>query len=345
MSDKIRFRIPKILPYFQRLIDHWEWNIKSVIKPQDALRDRVAGKVVMLTGASSGIGALVAHRLAEAGATVLLTARSKDTLTDMAEDIRAAGGKAFVYAGNLTDMNDCDRICQEALRDHGRVDILINNAGRSIRRSIKFTFDRFHDYERTMQLNYFGAIRMAMNLLPGMVARNEGHIVNVSTLGVQANPARFSAYLASKWALEGWSWVAANEFAHTGIRFSTLNYPLVRTPMIAPTKIYRYMPVMSPQTAVRWMLDIIITQNKRKMSVAGLIALAGYYLSPKTAETFINATYQVVHEEPPANYEETLQKFKPDTAAQQTAEVVTDNNNAAPRTQKKVSETVSTVRH
>ncbi len=330
MSDQVKFRVPKILPYFRRLGDHLKWNIKSVLGPEDALRQRVSGKVVLLTGASSGIGALVAQRLAAAGATVLLTARSKDTLTDMAEDICSAGGKAYVYAGNLTDMADCDRICQEALHDHGHVDILINNAGRSIRRSIKFTFDRFHDYERTMQLNYFGAIRMAMNLLPGMLARNDGHIVNVSTLGVQANPARFSAYLASKWALEGWSWVAANEFAHTGVRFSTLNYPLVRTPMIAPTKIYRYMPVMSPATAVRWMLDIIITQNKRKMSVAGLIALVGYYLSPKTAESFINFTYQFVHEEPPANYEEVLQKFRPApksaaTAAQENVDEVALN--------------------
>lgn len=343
MSDQVKFRIPKILPYFKRLGDHLKWNLKSVLGPESALRERVSGKVIMLTGASSGIGALVAHRLAAAGAIVLMTARSRDTLLDLAEDIRNSGGKAYVYAGNLTDMADCDRICQEALRDHGRIDILINNAGRSIRRSIKFSFDRFHDYERTMQLNFFGAIRMAMNLLPGMLARNEGHIINVSTLGVQANPARFSAYLSSKWALEGWSWVAANEFAHTGVRISTLNYPLVRTPMIAPTKIYSYVPVMSPKTAVRWMLDIVITQNKRKMSGAGLIALAGYYLSPKTAESFINFTYQIVHEQPPANYEEVLRKYSP--VRQEAVVDAEDENDDAPSRPADAPDSITTVRH
>ena len=299
MSGQVKFRRPKILPYFSRAKEHWEWNIKSLIKPKDALRERVNGKVILLTGASSGIGAQVAHKLADAGATLLLVARNRDKLDELAQEIHNRGGKASVYPGNLTVMEDCDRICQDALRDHGRVDILINNAGRSIRRSIKFTFDRFHDYERTMQLNYFGSIRMAMNLLPGMLERNDGHIINVSTVGVQANPARFSAYLASKWALEGWSWVAANEFAHTNVRFSTINYPLVRTPMIAPTKIYDYMPVMSPETAVKWMLDVIITQNKRKLGVMGKGALLMYYILPKTSETIVNASYQVVYEAPP----------------------------------------------
>ena len=206
------------------------------------------------------------------------------------------------YPADLTNLEECDRICEQAQQDHGRVDILINNAGRSIRRSIKFTYDRFHDYERTLQLNYLASIRMAMNLLPGMEARNEGHIINVSTVGVQANPARFSAYLGSKWALEGWTWVAANEFAHTGVRFSSLNYPLVRTPMIAPTKIYQYMPVMSPETAVKWMLDVIVTQNKRKLGVFGKGALAMYYLLPKTSESIVNVSYQSIYEEPPENY-------------------------------------------
>lgn len=305
MSDKVKFRIPKVAPYFTRAADHWKWNFKSVVEPNDALHDRVNGKVVLLTGASSGIGAEVAHKLAAAGATVLLVARTRDKLETIAEDIRKEGGKAFVYDGNLAVMEDCDRICEQAQADHGRVDILINNAGRSIRRSIKFTFDRFHDYERTMQLNYFGSVRMAMNLLPGMLARNEGHIINVSTVGVQANPARFSAYLSSKWALEGWSWVAANELAHTGVSISTINYPLVRTPMIAPTKIYDYTPTMSPAKAVDWMLDIIITRNKRKVGPLGLMALGMYYALPKTSESIVNLSYQVVYEQPPAKPETT----------------------------------------
>ncbi len=302
MSSELKFRLPTIRPYFSRLRDHWSWNTRSVIQPGTALRRRVSGKVVMLTGASSGIGEGVAEKLAEAGATVLLVARNRDKLNVIAERILASGGKAGVYPADLTNLEECDRICEQAQQDHGHVDILINNAGRSIRRSIKFTYDRFHDYERTLQLNYLASIRMAMNLLPGMEARNEGHIINVSTVGVQANPARFSAYLGSKWALEGWTWVAANEFAHTGVRFSSLNYPLVRTPMIAPTKIYQYMPVMSPETAVKWMLDVIVTQNKRKLGVFGKGALAMYYLLPKTSESIVNVSYQSVYEEPPENY-------------------------------------------
>ena len=302
MSNELKFRIPKVFPYFSRFGQHWRWNMKSVVAPRSALQQRVTGKVIILTGASSGIGAQVASELAAAGAIIALVARNREKLDEIAERIRANGGKAHVYPGNLTDMEECDRICQAIEHDHGRVDILINNAGRSIRRSIKFTYDRFHDYERTMQLNYLASIRMAMNVLPGMEARNEGHIINVSTVGVQANPARFSAYLGSKWALEGWTWVAANEFAHTNIRFSSLNYPLVRTPMIAPTKIYRYMPVMSVDTSVKWMLDVIITQNKRKLGIFGKGALAMYYLLPKTSESIVNFSYQAVYETPPENY-------------------------------------------
>lgn len=301
MSKKILFRKPKILPYFKRARDHWVWNAKSIVKPEDALQHRVEGKVIVLTGASSGIGASVAHKLAAAGATLLLVSRSQDKLDALVNSIETEGGsQAYAYPADLSETDDCDRVCQRMLEQHGQVDILINNAGRSIRRSIKFSLDRFHDYERTMKLNFFGSLKMTMNLLPGMLERDEGHVVNVTTVGVQANPARFSAYLGSKWALEGWSWVAANEFAHTGVRVSTINYPLVRTPMIAPTKIYDYTPAMSPERAVDWMLDIIITRNKRKAGPFGVGALGMYYLFPKTSETIVNLGYQLLYEEPPA---------------------------------------------
>ncbi|WP_414430418.1 SDR family NAD(P)-dependent oxidoreductase [Alcanivorax sp. IL3] len=309
MANDIQFRRPRIGPYISRFRNHWAWNAKSLLTPRQALHDRVQGKVVLLTGASSGIGEGVAEKLADAGATLLLVARNAEKLEAIASKIKKRGGKACIYPGDLTDLEECDRICQQALADHGRVDILINNAGRSIRRSIKFTVNRFHDYERTMQLNYFAALRLAVNLLPGMEARDEGHIINVSTVGVQANPARFSAYLGSKWALEGWTWVAANEYAHTNLRFSSINYPLVRTPMIAPTKIYDYLPVMSPETAVNWLLDVVITQNKRKLGIFGKGALAMYYLLPKTSESIVNLSYQSLFETPPADYVSRKDRF------------------------------------
>lgn len=303
MSDQVKLRKPDLLPYVKRAKDHVKWNVKKRFNKQKALHQRVRGKVVLITGASSGIGALLSERLAAAGATVILVARSKDKLDAIVETINNHGGRAFAYSADLVNLDDCDRVCREVIEEHGGVDILINNAGHSIRRSIKFSLDRFHDFERLMQLNYFGAIRMAMNVLPGMAERKQGHIINVSTMGVLANPARFSAYLGSKWALEGWSWVAANEFAHTGVVISTINYPLVRTPMIAPTKVYEYTPAMSTEKAVEWMLDLVITQNKRKAGPFGLFALSMYYLVPKTAESVVNAAYQMIYEEPPATYQ------------------------------------------
>ena len=176
------------------------------------------------------------------------------------------------------------------------MDILVNNAGRSIRRSVIYSLDRFHDYQRTMQLNYFGAIRMAMNLIPAMQAHGEGHIINVTTVGVFNGVPRFSAYLGSKCALEGWTMAAQNELLHTGICFTLMNYPLVRTPMIAPTKIYDYFPAMSQERAVAWMCEAIVRRPKRLATSFGLFALGMYTFLPKTAELIVNTGYQIVPE-------------------------------------------------
>lgn len=292
----IQLNTPDIAPHLRRIRGAWTWGLRQRLSPRRALRRRVEGKVVVITGASSGIGAGLAHRLARAGATVVVTARSIEKLQDLVEDINAGGGSAYAYRADLSNLESCDRVCREILNDHGQVDILVNNAGRSIRRSIKYAFNRFHDYERTMQLNYFGAIRMAMNLLPQMSERRSGHIVNVSTVGVQDAPPRFSAYLGSKFALEGWTMAAANEFAHEGIEFSLVNYPLVRTPMIAPTRIYDYFPAMSPEQAVDWLCEVIVTRPKRKVTPFGLLALFSYYAFPKTAEFIVNTGYQIIPE-------------------------------------------------
>ncbi|HQY71675.1 MAG TPA: SDR family oxidoreductase, partial [Pseudomonadales bacterium] len=209
----------------------------------------VKGKVVVVTGASSGIGRDCALKLAAAGAIVVLAARTPEKLDETIRDIHELGGEGYACPCDIADMTDCDRFVASVLEQHGRVDILINNAGRSIRRSVQHSFDRFHDYERTMQLNYFGALRLIMGFAPGMLERESGHIVNISSIGVLASPPRFSAYVASKAALDAFSWCAASEFADRNVRFTTINMPLVRTPMIAPTRLYDAFPTLSPEQA------------------------------------------------------------------------------------------------
>ena len=295
MND-IEWQRPDLRPHIKRISAAAGWRWRQRFSPRGALRRRVAGQVVLITGASSGIGAGLSHRLARAGATVLLVARSLDKLQDTVDDIQADGGRAHAYRCDLADLDSCDRLCEQVLAEHGGVDILVNNAGRSIRRSVMHSLDRFHDYQRTMQLNYFGAIRLAMNLIPAMQARGQGHVINVSTMGVQSAPARFSAYLGSKSALEGWTLAAQNELVHTGVEFTLMNYPLVRTPMIAPTAIYRYVPAMSEERAVDWLCEAIVTRPKRKVPAFGLASQVMYQVLPKTSELIVNTSFQLLRD-------------------------------------------------
>ncbi len=297
MND-IEWQRPDLRPHIKRISAAAGWRWRQRVSPRGALRRRVAGQVVLITGASSGIGAGLSHRLARAGATVLLVARSLEKLYDTVDDIRADGGHAHAYRCDLADLDSCDRLCEQVLAEHGGVDILVNNAGRSIRRSVMHSLDRFHDYQRTMQLNYFGAIRLAMNLIPAMQARGQGHVINVSTMGVQSAPARFSAYLGSKSALEGWTLAAQNELVHTGVEFTLMNYPLVRTPMIAPTAIYRYVPAMSEGRAADWLCEAIVTRPKRKVPAFGLASQVMYQVLPKTSELIVNTTFQLLRDKP-----------------------------------------------
>ena len=297
MND-IEWQRPDLRPHIKRISAAAGWRWRQRFSPRGALRRRVAGQVVLITGASSGIGAGLSHRLARVGATVLLVARSLEKLQDTVDDIRADGGRAHAYRCDLADLDSCDRLCEQVLAEHGGVDILVNNAGRSIRRSVMHSLDRFHDYQRTMQLNYFGAIRLAMNLIPAMQARGQGHVINVSTMGVPSTPARFSAYLGSKSALEGWTLAAQNELVHTGVEFTLMNYPLVRTPMIAPTAIYRYVPAMSEERAVDWLCEAIVTRPKRKVPAFGLASQVMYQILPKTSELIVNTSFQLLRDKP-----------------------------------------------
>ena len=204
---------------------------------------------VVITGASSGIGRSAALKIAAAGGVPLLVARGLEKLEETKAEIEAAGGTAHVYTADLSDMESIDKLVEQILGDHVSVDMIVNNAGRSIRRSITLSLDRFHDFERTMQLNYFGAIRLVMGLIPHMRERKFGHIVNVSSIGVQTNPPRFSAYVASKGALDAWTRVVSSELIGDNISFTTIHMPLVRTPMIAPTKMYDSIPTLTPDEA------------------------------------------------------------------------------------------------
>jgi len=240
---------PNLHDYAWRLWDYWERHLDPELHIDRSLKGTVAGKVVLVTGGSSGIGLAAAHKFAEAGATTIICGRDQDKLDEACAEAKSKGYEFVAYPADLADMADCDRFVQVLLDKHGGVDFLINNAGRSIRRAIESSYDRFHDFERTMQLNYFGCLKVTMGLLPSMVAKKKGHIVNISSIGVLTNAPRFSAYVASKAALDAWTRCASSEYADQGITFTTINMPLVRTPMIAPTKIYNNVPTLAPEEA------------------------------------------------------------------------------------------------
>ncbi len=256
-----------------------------------ALRRRVKGKVVVVTGATSGIGKECALRLAKGDATVILVARTVEKLDETLEEIAESGGTAQAYSCDVSDIQSCDKLVSDVLSDHGHVDILINNAGRSIRRSVRYSYDRFHDYERTMQLNYFGALRLILGFLPSMEERKGGQIINISSIGVLTSPPRFSAYVASKSALDAFTLCAAPEYAVDNIDFTTIYMPLVRTPMIAPTSLYKAFPTLSPEQARDLVVKSIISKPKRvstKLGVTGAVAQATI---PSVTEAFLSQAY------------------------------------------------------
>ena len=285
--------VPDLRDYAWRLWDYWERHLDPDLFVDRSLKGAVQGKNVMVTGASSGIGHAAALKLGEAGARVIIVARGIEKLEETRAEIEQAGGEVYLYQCDLADMADCDRLVADVLRDHGRVDVLVNNAGRSIRRSIALSFDRFHDFERTMQLNYFGSLRLIMGFLPMMRQNRAGHVINISSIGVLSNAPRFSAYVASKSALDAFSRCAASEFCDEGIAFTTINMPLVRTPMIAPTKMYEQVPTISPAEAADMIGDAIIRRPYRIATRLGIFAQVLHSLFPKVGETVMNTAYRM----------------------------------------------------
>ena len=250
-------------------------------KLEQLFQQKVQGKVALITGASSGIGLTVAKKLAAAGAHVLLVSRTEETLKEVQAEIEAEGGQATVFPCDLNDMNAIDEVSKQILASVDHIDFLINNAGRSIRRAVHESVDRFHDFERTMQLNYFGAIRLVLNLLPQMIDRKDGHIINISSIGVLANATRFSAYVASKAALDAFSRCLSAEVHSHKIAITSVYMPLVRTPMIAPTKMYKYVPTLSPEQAADLIAYAIVKRPKKVATHLGRLASITYSIAPE----------------------------------------------------------------
>jgi len=261
-----------------------------------SLPDAVSGRTVMITGASSGIGKAAALEIGEAGGTMLLVARRRDQLQEVADEIDELGGVAYVHTCDLSDTDDIDRMCAEVLEQHQSVDVLVNNAGKSIRRSVDRAYDRFHDYQRTMQLNYFAAVKLILNLLPTMRERGSGHIINISTIGLQMNTPRFSAYVASKAALDAFSRSIGPEVINDGVHITTVYMPLVRTPMIAPTKIYDRFPTLSPKDAGHIIAEAIRKRPKRIATTLGTIGQLTYAVAPGAQDLVVNRAYHLIPE-------------------------------------------------
>ena len=249
-------------------------------KLKKLFQQKVDGKTIIVTGASSGIGLTVSKYLAQAGAHVLLLARTKEKLDEVKAEIEAEGGKASVFPYDLNDMDSIDAVSKEILAAVDHIDILVNNAGRSIRRAVHESIDRFHDFERTMQLNYFGAVRLVLNVLPHMMQRKDGQIINISSIGVLANATRFSAYVASKAALDAFSRCLSAEVHSHKIAITSIYMPLVRTPMIAPTKIYKYVPTLSPEEAADLIAYAIVKRPKKIATNLGRLASITYAVAP-----------------------------------------------------------------
>ncbi|HEY6653716.1 MAG TPA: SDR family oxidoreductase [Solirubrobacterales bacterium] len=289
--------VPPLPTYAVRLWDYWERNLDPDLFKDRSLSGAIGGKTVLITGASSGIGKAAAIKCAEAGADVLLVARTPEKLEETKSTIEEAGGTAHIHQCDLSDIEDVERMAREVLEQHERVDILVNNAGRSIRRSVELSYERFHDFERTMQLNYFGALRLILSLLPAMRKRTKGrkggHIINVSSIGVQTHTPRFSAYVASKAALDAWSRCVASEVVDDGVHITTIYMPLVRTPMIAPTKMYDAFPTITPEEAAEMITRAMITKPKKVATRLGNFGELLYNVAPKASDAILNTAYKL----------------------------------------------------
>ena len=284
--------VPDLESYARTLWSYWEECLDTDTGRDPHLRAGLQGRHVVVTGASSGIGRVTAIKVAQAGGVPVLVARSKDRLEEVQDLIEAAGGVAYVYPCDLSDTVAVEGLAEQLTADLPSVDVVVNCAGRSIRRSLRLSQDRFHDVERTMAVNYFGPVRLVMALMPAMHRQKSGHVVNVSTIGVQTTPPRFSAYIASKSALDAWSNVVAAEVYSHGITFTTIHMPLVRTPMIAPTALYDRFPAITPAQAADLVLRAIVDKPAQINTALGNVGAVAHTVAPKLTFRILNMAYQ-----------------------------------------------------
>jgi len=293
----------------------------AATRPDDDLG--LAGRVAIVTGGGAagdgiGNGRAACILLARSGTAVLVVDRDEGLAKRTVEMITGEGGKASALAVDVTDEAQCAAMAREAVSRYGRLDFLINNAGRSIRRAIEASYDRFHDFERTMQLNYFGALRLIMGFLPQMLAQKRGHVINISSIGVLSNAPRFSAYVASKSALDSFSACAASEFLDKGINFTTINMPLVRTPMIAPTKMYENVPTLSPEEAADLVVEAIVYKPVRIATRLGIFGAVCHAAAPRLTQIMLNTAFNMFPDSPAAQgkkAQEAPQQLSPEQMA------------------------------
>ncbi len=253
------------------------------------LRSPLAGRRVMVTGASSGIGEATAHAVAARGGVVLLVARRAEELARVRAAIEADGGTAYAYVCDLTDGGATDAMVAAVLAEHGAVDMLVNNAGRSIRRSLEYSYDRMHDFERTMAINYFGPVRLILGLMPAMRAQRFGHVVNIVTWGVQIKAPRFSAYIASKTALDTFSRIAGREAYADNVTFTNLRLSLVRTDMIVATDAYDRAPAKSPEQAASLVVRALEDRPLTISTVVGSVSEVLNLVAPRLMDAVASA--------------------------------------------------------
>jgi len=252
----------------------------------------LAGRTVVITGASSGIGAHAARQMAKRGAVVCLLARRADQLGQVRDDIVAAGGRAHIHPVDLVDAEATDAIVKELLSDHERIDVLVNNAARSIRRPITEALDRMHDYERTIELNYLAAVRLTLGLMPRFLEQGSGHVFVSTSMSTQVPIPLFSAYLASKAALESFARSLKAELGDRGITTTMVHFPMVRTEMSTATDIYEAMPMLSAHKAAGWLVKAADARPSRVTTLTGRLGELGMATAPGVITTLTRPLFR-----------------------------------------------------